>query len=354
MLRRRKRKKRESKVGQRPGELIYTGQHKDEPVKVKWYSYSAENINLKNIQRVDEFPKLTDLNNKRHWINITGLNQSKWLQGLESTYNIHKLSLEDALNVNHPPKVDVFDHYVFTTLKMILPFPEEGWSEEHISFILQDNLVISLQEKEDDVFKFLRTRLEEPSSKLRQRNSDYLLYALLDVVVDNYFTVIHKLTDNLYEVQENLLIQKKSVDQEIITQYHNEWIRLRQIILPFKTAFNHLTISEETTISSDTLPFLKDLSDHLQQLTNELRMQQDLLQSIVNQNMANLSYTTNEVMRKLTIIATIFIPLTFIAGVYGMNFDHMPELDWEYGYLYVWVFMLLTAAGMVWYLKKMD
>lgn len=348
-----RRKPRISKAGQRPGSLIYTGQYKDESIKVDWFHYDPETCKETVIAQIDKLPEYTSIIERNNWLNVSGLDKEEWIKAIGTSYKIHTLSLEDALNVNHPPKVDIFDHYIFVTLKMIMP-DNESWSEEHISFTLQENLVISFQEHEADVFNPIRERLKSGIGRLRNKKADYLLYALLDVIIDNYFSVTHKLTDQLYQLQEELILDKNVTDQEKITQLHNEWIRLRQIILPFRTAFNQLVIAEDTSITDPTLHYFKDLKDHLQQLTNELQMQQDLINSVVNQNMTNLSYNTNEVMRKLTVIATIFIPLTFIAGVYGMNFDNMPELHWEYGYLFAWAVMIITAILMYTYLKKIN
>jgi magnesium transporter len=347
-----RKKKKKTKVGTVPGAFEYTGERKDEPLFIEWIQFDEQEVKETRIEHISDLPKGEEIKGKVNWFNIPALHGLDWIKATVSYLKVHPLSLEDALNIDHSPKVDLFEDYIFITLKMLIPKDENQWAQEHISLFVGNDIVISLQEYELDVFDPIRERIKAGLGRLRRKKADYLAYALLDILVDSYFTVVNKQTEQLYKVQEQLIQKMNTIENEQLAEYQNDWMLIRQAIIPFKTSFSQLSLAQHELIDPSLTPFFQDLADHLQQLNDELNLQKELLQNIYDQNMSNLSHRTNEVMRKLTVIATIFIPLTFIAGVYGMNFTYMPELNWKWGYAASWILMVGMGLAMYQYIKK--
>ena len=223
---------------------------------------------------------------------------------------------------------------------------------EHISFVLTSNFLLSFQERPGDVFEPVRNRLQSGKGRLRHRKTDYLLYTLIDVVVDNYFSIVNKLTDKVAALEEQLLEDDSPhIVQEIVTQ-SKQLLYLRRAILPLREAIRTLLKEEDDLIEEPTIAFFNNVLDNLQQVASDLEMSREMLSGLMNLHQSNLSNRMNEVMKTLTIIATIFIPLTFVAGIYGMNFQYMPELGWEYSYPIAIGFMALPGIVMFIYMKR--
>lgn len=343
---------RRLKTGVPPGTVVFVGEQKTEESRIDLFHYTKEELTeLSGISTVQarEFLKKTGFN----WINISGLHNTQLIEEVGKLLNIHPLTLEDVVNTKQRPKVEEFQDYIFVAIKMI-SFNESDHSIdiEHLSLILGDNYVISFQEKEGDVFNGLRTRLKNPQSRLRSKKSDYLLYSLMDSVIDHYFLTIENLGDYIDELNDQILADPMPDTLQQLHSLKREILRLRRAIRPLREMVGILDKSESHLLCSDTDIYFRDLFDHTYQVMDIVENFRDSLNSMHDTYLSVISNRMNEIMKVLTIIATIFIPLTFIAGVYGMNFEFMPELKWRYGYAMIWGIMIITGIGLIIYFRK--
>ncbi|MGA1790827.1 MAG: magnesium/cobalt transporter CorA, partial [bacterium] len=289
------------------------------------------------------------------WINIDGLHEIDMMEKIGQLFDIHPLVLEDVLNTGQRPKCEDFVNYIFVVLKM-LSYDEKKHEirAEQVSIIIGPNFVISFQEIEGDVFDPIRERLRASKGRIRKMGPDYLAYALIDAIVDNYFTILEKLGEKI-EYMEEVLVTNPA--QEILHTIHHlkrETIFLRKSVWPLREVVNVLERGESKLIQKTTGIFLRDLYDHTIQVIDSVETFRDLVSGMLDIYLSSISNKMNNVMKVLTIIATIFIPLTFIAGIYGMNFKYMPELEWAWGYPLVWGVMVAIFISMVFYFRKKD
>ncbi|MBN2655659.1 MAG: magnesium/cobalt transporter CorA [Spirochaetales bacterium] len=287
------------------------------------------------------------------WINVTGTDDSEILAVLGEKYGLSKLSLEDIQNTGHRPKIDDFDRYLHTILKMLTWNDEtRSLQIEQVSIIYTGNTIISIQERKGDVFENIRNRIRTHKGKIRSKNADYLLYVLFDSIVDNYFLMV----DEIREEQENL--EEKTIESrnkkifDRILVLKKEQILLRKSVWPLREILFSLQKGEFEQISANSRKYFRDVYDHLLLIIDITDQLKDVLTGFQESLISSISYETNSVMKVLTIIATIFIPLTFIAGIYGMNFVNMPELAWPFGYFMVLGLMLILGLAMVWFFRR--
>lgn len=352
MAKRKRNREQVKKAGLLPGTLVYTGQRMMESVKITVMDYDEQNFHEKQVQKIEdcfEFktkPTVT-------WINIDGLHDTKIIEKIGNHYDIHPLVLEDILHIGQRPKFNDLEKYIFVVL-MMLHFDEASQTvqSEQISFVLGTNYLISFQEDIGDVFDQIRDRIRNAKGKIRKMNHDYLLYSLLDAIVDSYFSILEKLGEKIESLEEEL---SNNPEKKTLQQIHNlkrEMIFLRKSVWPLRELISSLQRSESELIRDSTKAYLKDIYDHTIQVIDTIESFRDIISSIQDLYLSIVSNRMNEVMKVLTIIATIFIPLTFIAGVYGMNFDNIPELHWKYGYAAVLLMMIAVSAGMLYYFKR--
>ncbi|MCB0401583.1 MAG: magnesium/cobalt transporter CorA [Flavobacteriales bacterium] len=341
------------KIGQPPGTLIYLGKHEQKSTRISLIDYSPEEFSEQEITNIEDCFPYKDKNTVT-WINIDGLNQIDTIEKLGNHFNLHYLLLEDVLNTEHRPKVEEYDDHTFLTLKM-LGISEDGNSivSEQVSFVLGENWVISFQEFQGDIFNKVRERIREGIGNIRKMGSDYLLYRLLDTVVDNYYLVTEYFSDSTQALEEQVLKNPEKESLVEIQHMKKKLSDLRKAVRPLREAVLQLE-KESKFIKNKTRPYLRDVYEHVIHVNDSMENHRDILASIMDLYMSGVSNKMNEVMKVLTIIATIFIPLTFIAGVYGMNFEHMPELHWKYSYYGIWGLMILIFIGMLFYFKKKD
>ena len=340
------------KTGLPPGTLVFTGQKKMESVKITVLDYDEQNFQEKQVAKIEDCfeyktkPTVT-------WINIDGLHDIETIGKIGSQYDIHPLVLEDILHTGQRPKSEETEQYIFVVL-MMLRFDEENQSviTEQVSFVLGKNFVISFQENIGDVFEQIRDRIRNAKGRLRKMGSDYLMYALLDAIVDGYFIILEKLGDKIEYLEDELINNAAKSTLQQIHHLKREMIYLRKSVWPLRELISSLQRSESELIKESTAAYLRDLYDHTIQVIDTVESFRDMLAGMLDLYLSSLSNKMNEVMKVLTIIATIFIPLTFVAGVYGMNFYNMPELHWKYGYAMVLIIMLALFAGMIYYFKK--
>ena len=345
-------KKRLKKAGLPPGSLVHIGERKLESVRITFIDYDEQNFQEKQIDNIEECfgfkgtPTVT-------WINIDGLHQTDIIERLGKHFELHPLILEDILNTAQRPKAEDLGNYIFIVLRM-LSYDDQAQAvqSEQVSMVLGQNCVISFQENVGDVFEQIRDRIRNAKGRIRKMGPDYLLYALLDAIVDNYFVILEKLGEKI-EVQEEALVHDP-VD-ETLHQIHalkRELIGLRRSVWPLRELVGGIERSESVLIKESTGMYLRDVYDHTIQVIDTVESYRDMVSGMLDIYLSSISNRMNAVMKVLTIVATIFIPLTFIAGIYGMNFKYMPELEWRLGYAVVWIVMLIVAAIMLIYFKK--
>lgn len=313
-------------------------------------SYNAEQHDKFDQNSVDELlPKLkTD---RINWINLDGLSNSSIIEKLQAHFSFHALMIEDILN-DQRPKAEEYEDYLYFTLKMLYSIEGDHIEYEQISFVLGNNYLISFQEKAGDLFDPFRERIRLDQGKVRKKKADYLLYRLIDIIVDNYYVVLDTIGDQIEEIEES--IHTNSTDQAFqkIQSIKKELIFLRKAVYPLREALSKVVKGETSFVAEENLRYFSDVYDHTVHLIDSLDTYKDLTSGLLDIHINTMNTKMNEVMKLLTIITTIFIPLSFIAGIYGMNFDVMPELRWQYGYPAVLFAMGVVSVGMLFYFKR--
>lgn len=333
-------------IGQAPGTLIYTGKKTTDKVEMEIFSYDEHEIHHQKSESLEEI--MAKYNPDRvNWINIAGLSKVDLIDKVGQEFSLHNLLLEDILMVDQRPKSEDFGDHIFFTIKMFHERTEYGIEFEHLSFVLGKNYVISFQENSQDIFNLLRERLINSYGKIRQKKSDYLFYRFIDTIVDNYFLVLDSLAEKLEELEDEVMDKPSNQTLQKLQRIRKETIYLRRSIYPLRESINSISKSENPLLNRETERFLNDVYDHTIQIIESMETYRDLHSSIMDLYMNMASNKMNEIMKVLTIMSTIFIPITFIAGIYGMNFQHMPELSYEWAYPAVWILMLAVVIGMM-------
>lgn len=346
-----KKKKPSHKIGLPPASLVFTGDKKQEAVSINLITYDEGDYYEENI-KLSQLEEHLKLQKKVIWVDIVGLHDVELLENIGLLFGIHKLTLEDILSLDQRPKMEVFEEYIFATLKMIqCPSPESPILDEQVSFILHENVLLTFQEKKGDVFQFVRDRLKDPKRAIRQRASDYLLYALLDAVIDNYFIVMENVGERIENLESQAMLEPGNDTLNSLYLQRREMMDLRRSVYPLREVIGSFDKYAEHKISPEVRPFIRDLYENTIQVIETMEVFRDMSSGVLDLYMNSLSNRMNNVMKVLTIISTIFIPLSFVAGVYGMNFDNMPELHWKYGYFYVVGGMGLAVVGMLFFFR---
>ncbi len=345
-------KNRSKKSGLPPGTLIHIGEKKSDEVKIRIMDYNEESFQEKEVKTIEECfifkdkPTIT-------WIDIEGLHKIENLEMLGKCFGFHSLMLEDILNTDQRPKIEDFGDYIYVVLKMFFDDKNNEIISEQISLIIGKNYVISFQEgMEGDVFNPIRERIRNGKGRIRKMGSDYLAYSLLDAIVDNYFIILEKLGEKIELIEEELITNPIQKTLQIINSLKREMIFLRKSVWPLREVINGLERGESALIKESTQIYLRDVYDHTIQVIDTIETFRDILAGMLDIYLSSISNRMNEIMKVLTIIATIFIPLTFIVGIYGMNFKYMPELEWQWGYPSILSFMAVVAVFMLFYFKR--
>ena len=349
----RARKRISKKAGLAPGSLIHIGEKKEEQVRITLIDYDADHCEQKTITQVKKAASLKDTSSVT-WINIDGLHDVKVIEDIGTHFDLHSLTLEDILHTGQRPKMEPHEHYIYVVLRM-LRYDSENQKvlSEQISMILADHYILTFQESIGDMFDPIRERIREPNSRLRKFGPDYLLYRLLDSIVDHYFVVLEKIGDEIELLQEQV---SEDPDEKTLQEIHRmrrELINLRRAIWPVRDLISSFQRLESPLIQEKIDVFLNDLYDHIIRVIDTVESYREMISSLLDLYMSGISNKMNAVMKVLTIIATIFIPLTFIAGIYGMNFKHsMPELEWPWAYPALWLVMITITLGMILFFKR--
>jgi magnesium transporter len=337
-------------IGAPPGTLFYNGEERDGHVKITLIEYNETDYFEAEYTELSECLSHVKPNMVK-WINVEGLHQPELVETIGKVYNIHPLTMEDIVHVDQRPKFEDYEHYVVAIMKMI-SYTNEVNSEQ-LSIVLLENTVLSFQEPHNgDAFDIIRLRLRQGKGRVRKLGSDYLAYALMDAVVDCYFTVIEKIGDKIEEIEEDII--DNSDKKSLLELYHlkREMIYLRKQVWPMRDMINNMIRSETVLINPTSDIYLRDLSDHVTRIIDTVETYRDLLSGIMDIYLSTNANRMNEVMKVLTIMSSIFIPITFIVGVYGMNFENMPELKSQNGYFITWGVMLSVILGLMIYFKR--
>ncbi len=346
-------KKKARKTGLPPGSLVFTGEQKLAKPNLSLIKYSETSCKVIDSLRAEDISSSIEKNGVA-WLNIEGIHDTALVEKIGEVFHLHPLLLEDILNPQQRPKLDEYDDVVFIIAKMLfMDKKQDKIIDEQISFVLGENFLLTFQEsKPGDVFDLVRERIINNKGKIRKEKSDYLCYRLLDAIVDNYFEVLEKVGDRLEDIELAIIQNPEKSSIQKTHELKRELIYLRKITWPLREVINNFHRGEHTLINQTTKIYMRDLYDHTIQVIDTIETYRDWLSGLEDLYLSSLSNKMNEVMKILTMIATLFIPLTFIVGLYGMNFKFMPELEWRWGYGFVWVIMISLTVFMIFYFKR--
>jgi magnesium transporter len=345
-------KKKKEDIGLSPFALVFRGQKKTDKIRLRVMDFNMESVREFDVASLDMLESLKSAETIS-WLNVDGLDHVKSMEELAKIFRLDNNILSDVMNPSVRPKVQEFDNGIFATIKM-LQYNEKSdkLSVENLSLILTENTLISFQEQPGDVFEPIRERIRKHKNKIRISGSDYLAFALLDIVVDNYIYIIGLLGDRIETLEENMTNDPEKEMLESINRFKRELNFLRKNIKPAKEMILNLGKMESEFIHDENRIHFKELQENVTEASELSDSYREILYDQLNIYHTMMSTKLNDIMRVLTIFSVIFIPLTFIAGVYGTNFEYLPELKWHYGYFILWGVMVSVATGMLWYFKR--
>lgn len=347
-----KKKKTISKVGLPPGSIIYVGEKKIDNVKISLTEYDENGVETREIKSVEEIDPYTDTPQVT-WVNVCGLHDTELIKQIGEKFNIHPLVLEDILNTETRPKIEITEKYIFIAMKMLTTNDHDHQPViEQVSFILGNSFIFSFLEKSDNIFIQIKDRIINNSGKVRKQDSDYLFYTLMDIVVDQYYLTLEHIEEKIELLDDEVITNTDQSQIKKVYTLKNKLLLIRRSIWPLREIFSRLIREESNLIDKKVMPYLRDLLDHTIQITETIDLQREIINGLMETHLSLMSYKMNEVMKVLTVIATIFIPLTFIVGVYGMNFDYLPELHWTWAYFAAWGVMIGITTFMIFFFKR--
>jgi magnesium transporter len=346
-------KSRSATIGLPPGTLVHVGDRKAEQARITVIEYDEAQSREEQLATPEAYTPATQPSIVT-WINVDGLHQVEVLEALGERFALHPLVVEDILNTDQRPKLEDYDEYLFVVLKSLYHQGQDSTELEieQISLVLGPNYVLSFQERVGDEFEPIRERIRSNKGRVRKLGADYLAYNLIDAIVDRYFVVLEQTGERIEFMEEELVTSPTTETLHVIHQMKQELVFMRKSIWPLREVIGRLERPESSLIQDTTHVYLRDVYDHTIQIIDTVETFRDIVSGLLDIYLSSLSTRMNEVMKVLTVIATIFIPLTFIAGVYGMNFHYMPELQWHWAYFTVWGVMIAIAALMILYFRR--
>ena len=345
-------KKESKKIGTAPGSLIFVGTQKSDNVSIDAIRYAPDSCEI--FEDVS-FSSAADYIKDGHitWFNINGLHDINVIASLGETFGIHPLIQEDILNTDQRPKFDESEGRLAFFLKMLRLNGESSLVEfEQVSIVIGPNFLMSFQEVKGDVFNSVRDRIINTTTKIRHRGSDYLAFALMDAIVDNYVITVEHLGGQIEDLVDDMLKSQSKKLLNRVNLYRRDINIYRRIIRPILEMVYQFEKTESTLLNPKTVPFIKDLEDHVKHTHEAIDIYKELLNDELGIFHMNMSNRLNDILRVLTIFSVVFIPLTFVAGVYGTNFEYLPELHYKYAYPLFWVLLIFIAAGMLYFFKN--
>jgi magnesium transporter len=341
-----------SKAGLPPGTLVHLGRHVAEKATITVINYNEDTYRVKETTSIDECFSLIDPSMVT-WINVDAVSDPQTVEAIGKHFGLHPLLLEDVMNTDQRPKMDNYDDYLFLVLKMIMINVDTRAPEaDQVSFVLGRNYLISFLERPSEVFLPAVERLQAERSRIRKNGPDYLLYTLVDVIVDNYFAIIDKGSEILEELETRVIAGARTDTLVDIQKRKRDFMFLRKSISPLRDVLLAIERNDTDLISPSLMVFFRDIADHSIRVIDNIETSREMLSGMLDIYLSSVSNRLNEVMKVLTVISTIFMPLTFIAGVYGMNFHNMPEIGWPYGYYASLVLMGLVVITMLIFFKR--
>ena len=341
---------RAKKIGLPPGSLVYFGE-KEKLVDIDVISYSNNSFHSQKVGTAQEALSFIK-DGQITWININGLNNIEEIRKIGNYTHLNNLLLEDVLDTQHRPKVELLDEHLLVIIKMLY-YQNGVLIAEHLALLLGRNYLITFQESEGgDVFEPIRKLLQEPDSLLRKSSADYLLFGLLDSIVDNYLAIVDRVSDAIESIEDEIIAHPREDMISEIQMLKKKATFLQKSITPAREVISRIERNNHSLIQGSCKPYFRDLHDHIVQIAETLASYRDILWGLTDTYMGAMSNRMNNIMRLLTLISTIFIPLTFIVGVYGMNFEHMPELHYKWAYPACWGVMLVITIGMIIYFRR--
>ncbi len=345
-------RRRAKQVGLPPGTLVHVGERKQEEVRIELIDFGPDHWEEKTLESVEEcFPYMEP--DSVTWVNIDGLHEVDTIRTLGEQVGVHPLVMEDIVHTDQRPKMEEYDGHLFIVARMLTQSsPSESIESEQVSLILGDRLLLTFQERHGDSFEPVRERLRAGKGRIRKSGADYLCYTLLDAVVDHYFTVLEGLGEHLEGLEDELMSDPGQETVQEIHRLKREMLGLRRGVWPLREVMAGLQRIETGLVAEGTRTFLRDVYDHTIQVIDTVETFRDMLGGMLDLYLSSVSNRMNEVMKVLTIIATIFIPLTFLAGIYGMNFEYMPELGWKPAYFLLLGVMAVIGGVMVYLFRR--
>lgn len=346
------------KAGLKPGSVVYVGIERAEKAKIDIIDYSESEHQEKRLANVEDCFPFKDSPSVT-WINVDGIHETAIVEQIGRHFGIHPLVMEDIVNASHRPKMEDATEYIFVVLKMLYYRGGEGdLTAEQVSVLLGKNWVITFQETGEDVFGAVRQRIKQTVPRVRLMNSDFLAYSLLDAVVDHYFIVLEKIGDEIEALEDEVAENPGAESLDTIRGLKKRLIFMRKAVWPLREVIGGLERTESGLINESTEPYIRDLYEHTIQIIDTVETYRDMVSGLLDLYHTGVSNRMNEIMKVLTIFATIFIPLGFLAGVYGMNFDtsispfNMPELGFRFGYIMFWGAVVVVGGGLLWFFRR--
>jgi magnesium transporter len=345
--------KRRKKIGLPPGSVIYTGNRKVEKIQIHYIQYDEKYLEEKELHNHGDIVFHKSPDEKVDWYDIRGIHDATLIEQIGRTFDIHSLILEDISDIHQRPKFEEYEKGIFIIIRA-LAFDKAKLkiTTEQVALYFRNGFVVTFQETESDLFEPARKRIQSGKGRIRQRGADYLVYALVDVLVDNYFLVLEDIELEIESLEERVL---ETQDSGIKLKTHllkKELLVIRKSIAPLREAIGRFSKTESPFVEEKTAVYIRDLYDHTIQVMDAVESFRDLLNSLQDLFISEVSFKMNQVMQVLTIVSTIFIPLTFLAGIYGMNFENIPELHWKYGYFILWGIMVTIFVGLLFFVKR--
>jgi magnesium transporter len=340
------------KAGSAPGTLVYVGPERAEPVTVHLIQYNEEFLEEGPLSLEADFEAIRKLK-PLTWVNVDGLNDLDLIDKIGTAFGLHPLVMEDLVHTGQRPKYEEYEDYLFVVLRMLSPgLNGSGVKSEQVGIVFGDGFVLSFQEKAGDVFEAVRERIRVKSRRIRSRGSDYLGYALIDAIVDHYFHILESFTDLVEELEVEVLEDPSPETMRRIHGLRHEMLAVRRAIWPLREVTNALVRTESELVGESTQIFLRDVYDHTVQVIDTAETLREVVSGLMDLYMSSVSNRMNEIMKVLTIMASVFIPLTFLAGIYGMNFENMPELGWPWAYPTLLAVMVGLGVGLLLFFKR--
>jgi magnesium transporter len=340
-------------VGRIPGELVYVGKREYQPAVFQLITYNEEKSQTYKTGDVQDLVSKIE-ETKVNWVDMDGLSDLASIEKLTKHFNFHPMMSEDIVNTEHLPKIEDFGKYLFCTLKMLKVNPKtQQIEQEHLSLVLGSNVLFTFQEgMEGDVFGSIRDRIFANKGRVCKLRADYLFYLLVDAVIDNYYLVLESIREKVEMIEDDIIANPSKNMMNDILALKKQLALIRKLVFPLDEELGKLIKEHPEYIHTSNLTYIHDAHDHVKHLINTFEAFREMLGGLMDLYMSNLSHTMNGVMKTLTVLSAIFIPLTFVAGIYGMNFENMPELKWQWGYFTLWAIMITLTTGMIAFFRR--